>query len=167
MRARLMEPLLEMAHRVNRIENFAPGVVRAGFDERWQESRMIGTGDGNHGIAIGIACHLAMVLVRRTPCGNEMDFVQMESALGSSRYGEMSDVNWIERAAEDGNPPFVRAPPRRIVALRRRHAQLASGDAEFSNAAAEAPAVPSNGSAGASRSSASAMARTSCGMPSP
>ena len=76
---------------------------------------MIGAGDGRHRVAVGVGSHSGAMLVRRTPRGNEMNFVEMKAALGGARHGEMADVNGIECAAEKRDAPLARLLPGNAV----------------------------------------------------
>ncbi len=55
------------------------------------------------------------MLVRRAPCGNEMNFVEMKAALRRSCHGQMADVDGIEGSAEKGDAPLARWLPRNAV----------------------------------------------------
>src|SRR5579863_185879 len=191
MRARVVKSLLVAPYRIDRIEDLAPGLARAGFRERWDEPRMIGAGDRHHRVSVGVGSHSRAMLVRRPPRGNEMNFVQMEAAFGGARHGKVPDVNGIESAAEKRNAAFVLPLPGNAARFRWRDAQRSSfrrapsrarargeaGEATDgcagdsfpcgSRNSAASSAFSRSGSGGAKRSSASAMARTSCGMPSP
>src|SRR5580704_3999025 len=83
--------LLVVPHRIDRIKNLTPGLARAGFRERWDEFRMIGAGDGRHRVPVGVGSHSGAMLMRRTARRDEMNFVQMKSALGGARHGEVSN----------------------------------------------------------------------------
>ena len=145
---------------------------------------MIGAGDGDHRVTVGIGSHSGALFVRRTPRGNEMNFVQVVTPLGGARYREMTDVDGIEGAPEKRDAPLARVSPGNAVRFRRRDAQRPSLRAAAGEAAEECggagdslfcgscksvawSALFSSGWEGAKRSSASAMPRTSCGMPSP
>src|SRR5258708_385912 len=124
--ARAVAPLLVVLHRIARIKCLAPGLARAGFRERRDEPRMIGAGDRGHRIPVGVGSHSSAMLVRRTPCGNEMNFVQMKTALGGARYSEVADVNRIECAAKKRDAPLARLLSGNAVGFRRRDAQRSS-----------------------------------------
>ena len=91
MRTRAVMSLLVVPHGIDRIKNLASGLARAGFRERWDESRMIGASDGHHRVPVGVGSHSAPVLVWRVPRGNEMNFIQMKSALGGARPAHPED----------------------------------------------------------------------------
>ena len=40
-------------------------------------------------------------LVRRAARGNEMDFIEIEAAVGGAGHGEMAVMDGVERAAEE------------------------------------------------------------------
>ena len=156
-------------------------MARARFRERSDEARMIGAGQRHHGVTIRVGGHAAAMLVRRAARGNEMNFVEMKAALGGARDGQVADVDGIECAAEERDPAFaarlhgsaglcggatLNSPPEeRPRAMRGSFVIIASGDGASS--ATLRRNLPAAALAGARRSSASAMARTSCGMPSP
>ena len=107
--------LLVVPHGIDGIKNLAPGLARAGFRERWDESRMIGAGDRGHRVPVGVGSHSGAMLVRRAPRGNEMNFVQMKTALGGARHGEVADMNGIECAAKKRDAPLARVLPGNAV----------------------------------------------------
>ncbi len=55
-----------------------------------------------------------------------MNFVEVETALGGARHGQVADVNRIECAAEKRDAPLARLLPGSAVGLRRRDAQRSS-----------------------------------------
>src|ERR1700704_3778122 len=173
---RSVELLLEMPHRFHRVIYFAAGMSRARLGQRCDEARMIRASERHHRVTVRVGRHAATMFVRRAARGNEMDFVEAKAALRGSRDRQMPDVDRIECSAEQRNPALVRGAPGSAVALRRGDAQRFSvRGAAASGADAWGSFLPGSGKSGASstapwgarRSSASAIARTSCGMPSP
>src|SRR5258708_4206404 len=100
MRPRTVEFLLEMPDRIHRIKYFTARMARSGLGQRRYKARMIRASQRDHGVAVRVRSHAASMLVRRTPRGNEMNFVEVESAFGGARHGQMSDVDGIECAAK-------------------------------------------------------------------
>ena len=107
MRVRPVSPLLVMPHGVDGIKRFAPGMIRPGFGERWNEFGVIGAGDRSHRVAVGVRRHSAAMLVRWTARGDEVNFVEVKTALRGARDCQVPDVNRIKRAAKQRNPAYA------------------------------------------------------------
>ena len=63
--------------------------------------RMLGTGQRDHGKTMRKRSEVLLEFVRRPAGGNEMDFVEIETAVGGSRNRKMAVVYGIERAAKE------------------------------------------------------------------
>src|ERR1700720_2935871 len=127
MRAGAVGPVLVVFYRIDRIKNLAPGLARAGFGERGNELRMIGAGDGQHCVPVGVGSHSGAMFMRRAPCRNEMNFVEMKSSLGGTRHGQVADMNRIECAAKKRDSPLACLFPDNAGWLGGRDAQRSSG----------------------------------------
>jgi hypothetical protein len=66
------------------------------------------------------------MFVRRAAGGNEMNLVEMETALRGARDGQVSNVNGIKRSAKDGNPALARRTSGSAVSARLGDAQRSS-----------------------------------------
>ena len=60
--------------------------------------RVLGAGERNHGEAVRERSKVLLEFVRRTAGGNEMDFVEIKTAIGGAGDGEMTVVNRVEAA---------------------------------------------------------------------
>ena len=65
--------------------------------------RVFGAGERNHPEAVRERSEVLLELVRRTAGGNEMNFVEIKTAVGGAGDGEMAVVNRVERAAKKRN----------------------------------------------------------------
>jgi hypothetical protein len=74
--------------------------VFTGFSERRNKMRMLGARERGHGETVRERSEVLLELVRRPASGNEMNFVEIEAAVGSARYGEVAIVNRVKGAAE-------------------------------------------------------------------
>jgi len=90
----------EITDRVDGIMQLRARKIFAGFRERWNEMRMLRAGQRHHRIAVGKRREMLFELVRRAAGGNEVNFVEIETAVGSARNGEMSVVDGVEGPAE-------------------------------------------------------------------
>ena len=90
----------EIAHGINRIMKLRPAEVFPGLGERGNEMRVLGAGERNHGEAVRERSEVLLELVRRTAGGNEMDFIEIKSAVGGPGDGEVAVVNRVERTAK-------------------------------------------------------------------
>ena len=61
---------------------------------------MLGTRQRGHGETVREGSEVLLEFVRRAACGDEMDFVEIEAAVGGAGHGEVAVVNGIEGAAE-------------------------------------------------------------------
>src|SRR5713101_7928984 len=106
----------EIADGIDRIVELRAGKILASFGERWNEMRMLGAGQRNHGKAMGERREMLLQLMRRPAGGNEMNFVEIEAVVGGARDSEMAVVDGIERAAKQGDAaglmPCCNAPLR-------------------------------------------------------
>ena len=103
MRIRSVELLFEMPYCFHRVIHFAAGMSRAGLGKRRDKARVIGAGERNHGVTVRVGRHASSMLVRRTSCGDELDFVEVKAALGGARNRQVADMDRIKRAAEQRN----------------------------------------------------------------
>ena len=62
--------------------------------------RMFGAGEREHGEAVGERSQVLFQFVRRPAGRDEMNFVEIEAAVGGASHGEVAIVNRIEGAAE-------------------------------------------------------------------
>jgi hypothetical protein len=92
--------MAEMAHSINGIMKLRAAKVLAGFGKRGNEVRVLGAGERNHGEAVRKRREVLFELVRRPAGGNEMNFVEIKTAVGGAGDGEMAVVNRVERAAK-------------------------------------------------------------------
>src|SRR3989442_5762502 len=93
--------------RVPKIADCVDGIVQlcarkifAGFGERWNEMRMLGGGERHHRVAVRKWREMLFELVRGAAGGDEMNFVEIETAGRRARGGEGSIVDGIGRAAQ-------------------------------------------------------------------
>src|SRR5258708_12429999 len=98
MRPRAVEFLLEMPDRIHRIKYFTARMARSGLGQRRYKARMIRASQRDHGVAVRVRSHAASMLVRRTPRGNEMNFVEVVSAFAAARHRQMSAGDSLECA---------------------------------------------------------------------
>ena len=91
----------EIAHRVYGVVELSATEVLACFGEGRDKVRMVGAGERNHGKAMRKRCEVLLQLVRRAACGNEMNFIEIEAAVGGAGHGEMAVVDGIERTAKE------------------------------------------------------------------
>ena len=61
--------------------------VFSGFGERRNEVWVLGTGERDHGEPVREGREVLLELVRRPAGGDEMDFVEIEAAVGSAGDG--------------------------------------------------------------------------------
>ena len=123
--------------RVAKITDGVHGVVKlcaaevfASFGERGNEMRMLGAGERGHRETVRERSEVLLEFVRRPASGNEMDFVEVEAAVGSAGHGEVAIVNRVEGAAEERDTT-------RVVlcggAMRLRSGQYASEEEDEVN----------------------------------
>jgi len=62
---------------------------------------MFRAGERNHREAVRKWSEMLLKFVRRTARGDEMNFVEIEAAIGGACYDEVAIVDWIERAAKE------------------------------------------------------------------
>ena len=93
----------EVAHSVHGIVELRAAEVFARFGERRNEVRVFGTGKRNHGKPVRERREVLLQLVRRPARGDEVEFVEIEAAVGGASNGEMAVVDGIEGAAENRN----------------------------------------------------------------
>jgi len=98
-----MISVAEIAHGINGIVKLCTAEVFAGFGQRRYEMRVFGAGERNHGEAVRERSKVLLEFMRRTAGGDEMDFVEIETAIGGAGHGEMAAVNRVERAAKKCN----------------------------------------------------------------
>ena len=75
--------------------------IFAGFGERRDEMRVLGAGERDHGKAVREGREVLLELVRRPAGGDEMDFVEIKTAVGSAGDGQVAIMNRIEGAAKE------------------------------------------------------------------
>lgn len=90
----------EIADCVHGIVKLRAGKIFAGFGERWDEVRMFRASERNHCEAVRKRREMLFEFMRRPACWDEMNFVEVETAVGGARYGEVAIVNRVERAAK-------------------------------------------------------------------
>jgi len=83
----------EIADGVHGIVELIAGEIVTGFGERWNEMRMFGAGERDHGEAVRKRCEMLLELVRRTAGRDEMNFVEIETAVGGAGDREMAVVD--------------------------------------------------------------------------
>jgi len=91
----------EITDGVDGIVKLIAGEIVAGFGERWDEVRMLGAGERDHGEAMRKRRKVLLEFVRGTAGRNEMNFVEIEAAIGGASDGEVAIVDGIERAAKE------------------------------------------------------------------
>ena len=77
--------------------------ILARLRQRRHEMRMLGACQRDHSEAMRKWRKVLLELVRWTACRNEMDFIEIEPAIGGARHHKMSAVDGIERAAKQGD----------------------------------------------------------------
>jgi len=90
----------EVADGVHGIVELVAGEIVASFGERWNEMRMFGARKRDHGEAVRKWREVLLKFVRRSAGWDEMNFVEIEAAVGGAGDGEMAVVDGIERAAK-------------------------------------------------------------------
>jgi len=90
----------KIADGVDRIVQLCARKIFAGFGERWNEMRMLGGGERHHRVAVRKWREMLFELVRGAAGGDEMNFVEIETAVRGARDGKVSIVDGIERAAK-------------------------------------------------------------------
>ena len=90
----------KIADRVDGIVQLCARKIFAGFGERWNEMRMLGGGERHHRVAVRKWREMLFELVRGAAGGDEMNFVEIETAVRGARDGKVSIVDGIERAAK-------------------------------------------------------------------
>jgi len=90
----------EVADGVHGIVKLIAGEIVAGFGERRDEVRMFGAGERDHGETVRKRREVLLEFVRRTAGRDEMNFVEVEAAIGGAGDSEMSVVDGVERAAK-------------------------------------------------------------------
>jgi len=61
---------------------------------------MVGAGERDHGETVRKWRKVLLELVRRTARRDEMNFVEIEAAVGGTRDGDVAIMDWIERTAK-------------------------------------------------------------------
>jgi hypothetical protein len=91
----------KVTHRVHGIVELRAAEVFSGFGKRRDKVRMLGAGQRDHGKSMRERSKVLLQLVRRPAGGDEMDFVEIETAVGGARDGKMAVVDGIEGAAKE------------------------------------------------------------------
>ena len=91
----------EVAHGIHGIVELRAAEVFAGFGKRRNKVRMLGAGQRDHGESMRKGSEVLLQFVRRAAGGDEMDFVEIETAVGGARDGEMAVMNGIEGTAKE------------------------------------------------------------------
>src|SRR5439155_26216595 len=91
----------EIADGVHGIVELIAGEIFASFGERWNEVRMFGAGERDHGEAVRKRREVLLEFVRRPAGWDEMNFVEIETAVGGAGDREMAVVDGVERAAKE------------------------------------------------------------------
>src|SRR5258708_7904152 len=94
--------VLEVAHRVNRVEKLVRAEILAGFGERRHEVRVLGACQRHHREAVRER-RKVVAFMWWTARWDEVDFVEVEPAVGGARDGQMAVVDWVERSAKQRN----------------------------------------------------------------
>lgn len=85
--------------------------------------RVLGTRERRHCKAVGERGEVLLELVRRVARGNEMDFVEIEAAVGGAGHCQVAIVNRVEGTAKQGDTSRMMLGG---GAMRQRSGQCAS-----------------------------------------
>ena len=94
------------AQAIERVDSVI-GSIAGGVDERELESRIAEDGETGHLGAIFEAGGVAGGFERLQAYRSEENSIQAQGLMGGPRDGQMSEVGWIEAAAEEGYPHWV------------------------------------------------------------
>jgi hypothetical protein len=97
----------EVTDGVDGIVQLGAAEIFAGFCEGWDEMRMLGGCERNHGEAVREWGEVLLQFVRWATGGDEMDFVEIKTAVGGASDGEVTVVDRIEGAAEHADAAGV------------------------------------------------------------
>ena len=92
--------MAKVADGVYGIVKLTAGEIVAGLGEGRYEVRMVRTSERDHGEAVRERREMLLEFVRRAARRDEMDFVEVEAAVSSSRDGEMAVVDWVKGTAK-------------------------------------------------------------------
>ena len=95
----------EVAHGVHGIVELRAAEILAGFGQRRNEVRMLGTSERDHGKPVRKRSEVLLQLVRGTTRGDEVDFVEVKAAVGGTGSGKMAVVDGIKGTAENRDTP--------------------------------------------------------------
>ena len=86
----------KIAHGIDGIMKLCAAEVFPRLGKRGDKVRVLAAGKRNHGEAMREGSKVLLEFVRRTASGNEMDFVEIKTAVSSAGDGEMAVVNRVE-----------------------------------------------------------------------
>src|SRR6266446_4867701 len=99
--AMVMIDMTKVANGVHGIVELGAAEVFSGFGERRNEMRVLGAGKRNHGKPVREGREVLLELVRRPAGGDEMDFVEIKTAVGSAGDRQVAVVNGIKGTAKE------------------------------------------------------------------
>src|SRR5262249_33623459 len=76
----------KVANGVHGIVELIAGEIVAGFGEGWNKVGMVGTGERDHRKTVRKRSEVLLQFVRRADRGDEMNFVEIEAAVGGAGY---------------------------------------------------------------------------------
>jgi len=98
----------EVAHGVHGIVELRAAEILAGFGQRGNEVRMLGASERDHGKPVRKRSEVLLQLVRGTTRGDEVDFVEVKTAVGGTGSGKMAVVDGIKGTAENRDAPRMK-----------------------------------------------------------
>ena len=97
----------EIANGIHGIVKLRAAEIFAGFGERRNKVRMLSASEREHGEAVREGSQVLLELVRGPARWNEMNFVEIEAAVGSAGHGKVTVMNRVKGAAEQGDTARV------------------------------------------------------------
>src|SRR5467141_3704711 len=95
----------EIAHGVHGIVELRAAEILAGFGQRRNEVRMLGTSERDHGKPVRKRSEVLLQLVRGTTRGDEVELVEIKTPVSGTSNGKMAVVDGIEGTAKNRDAP--------------------------------------------------------------
>src|SRR5262249_36364475 len=93
----------EITYRIHGVMKLRSAEILPCFRQRRHKVRMLRASQRHHGKAVRKRRKVLFELVRWSARRNEMDFVKIEAPVGGARHTEMSAMDGVEGAAEQGD----------------------------------------------------------------
>jgi hypothetical protein len=97
----------KIADSVDGVVQLVAGEVFTGFGERRNEMRVFGARQRDHGVTVRKRSEMLLQFVGRTASRDEMNFVEIETAIGGAGDGKMAVMNRVERATKNGDTAWM------------------------------------------------------------